>query len=103
MPKPAVTSLHKTMRSAEALLAEGKQEQALAMFERLLKAVPNDPAVVCGVASICGHLGLPERAEKHLRAALKRGPTSPTTISISAICSSTSSGSPRRPRSFMRP
>jgi predicted O-linked N-acetylglucosamine transferase (SPINDLY family) len=63
------------MRSAQALLAAGRPDEALATFERLLAVAPHDPAVVCGVASIAQHLGLPERAERHLRAGLKRNPS----------------------------
>ena len=75
MPKPArLSPLQKTMQSAQALLNSGHPDEAMAMFERLIKAVPNDPAVVCGVANIAQHLGLPERAARHMRAAIKRNP-----------------------------
>ena len=75
MPKSAPASpLQKTMRSAQALLDSGRPDEAMAMFERLIKAVPNDPAVVCGIASIAQHLGFPERAAGYMRAAIKRNP-----------------------------
>jgi protein O-GlcNAc transferase len=75
MPRPAAASSpQKTMRKAEALLNSGHPDEAMAMFERLIKAVPNDPAVVCGVAGIAQHLGLPERSAGYMRAAIKRNP-----------------------------
>ncbi len=76
MPKQAAASSpQKTMRLAQELLSSGRPNEAMAMFERLIKAVPNDPAVVCGIASIAQHLGFPERAAGHMRDAIKRDPT----------------------------
>jgi predicted O-linked N-acetylglucosamine transferase (SPINDLY family) len=75
MPKrAAVPSPHETMRSAEALLAAGRQDEALATFESVIDAVPDDPKVVIGIACIALHLGRPERAERTMRGAIARNP-----------------------------
>jgi protein O-GlcNAc transferase len=73
-PTPAL-QLQKTMRSAQALLSSGQAIEAMAMFERVLKAVPNDAAVVCGIATIALNLGFLERAAGYMRDAIKRNGT----------------------------
>ncbi|MBV8650944.1 MAG: tetratricopeptide repeat protein [Alphaproteobacteria bacterium] len=75
MPKrPAVSSPHEITRSAQALLDAGRPDDAVAEFERVLELVPDDPKVVCCVASIAQQLGRPERVEHCVRAGLARNP-----------------------------
>lgn len=73
MPKPALaSSLQETMRSAQAHLDAGRPEEAMALYERVMLAVPNDPKIACAVASIAQHLGFAERAAGYMRSAIKR-------------------------------
>lgn len=67
---------------ALALKGAGRLEDALAAYERALKAAPSNPIAEHNVGATLGDLGRHKEAEAHMRRAVEKGAQSPQTFAV---------------------
>lgn len=80
-------------------LAEGDRAQAERYFEQAVQAAPGPPTHVT-IGELCAHIGVPDLAEHHLRAALT-GDKDAEPFLVRAICGLLETGNEERVRPFL--
>lgn len=80
-------------------LAEGDRPRAEQYFEQAVQAAP-DPTTHVTIGELCAHIGVPDLAEHHLRAALT-GEHDARPILVRAICGLLETGQEERVRPFL--
>lgn len=80
-------------------LAEGDRPRAEGYFEQAVKAAPG-PATHVTIGELCAHIGVPDLAEHHLRAALT-GDKEAEPFLVRAICGLLETGNEERIRPFL--